>query len=225
VGLILSPAPLLYRAYVGGLYGDWVGALSRQYKQQRIMNILQVSNLFNQIAQGLPAIKYYHYGYYSDINVNIQNNFTGENTNGKEFPSVSFLYPDSRLAIKNDSVRGSLNCRLVFNDLQAYDNDSTLKNQSILEQHAELEAIAVNFLSEVNRLSRQAGNNSGIVGDVTFDYFSDAHTDRLITITANFALFYGLDCPTVQVNPASLDAPFNDVPPSAADDYELLTTI
>jgi hypothetical protein len=186
------------------------------------MNILQISNLFNQIAQGLPSIEFYHYGYYSDINRNVQNNFTGENTNGKTYPAVSFLYPDSRLAIKQDSVRGSLNCRLVFSDLQAYNNDSSLKNQSILEQHAALEAIAVNFMAEVNRLGRQAAYNLGILGDVTFDYLSDAHTDNLVLVTANFALFYGLVCPTTQVTPASLDAPFNDVPPSSVNDYELL---
>ena len=186
------------------------------------MNILQISNLFNQIAQGLPSINFYHYGYYSDINTNVQNNFTGENTNGKLYPAVSFLYPDSRLAIKLDSVRGSINCRLVFSDLQYYNNDSTTRNESILEQQAALEAIAVNFLAEVNRLGRQAAYNLGILGDVTLDYLSDAHNDSLVLVTANFALAYNLDCPTTQVDPSALDAPFNDVPPSSKDDYELL---
>ena len=189
------------------------------------MNILQIANLFNQIAQGLPAVNFYHYGYYSDINTNVQNNFTGENTVGKLYPAVSFLYPDSRIAIKEQSVRGSLNCRLVFSDLQYYNNDSTQRIQSILEQQAALEAIAVNFIAEINRLGRLAGNNLGVVGDVTMDYLSDAHNDSLVLVTANFALFYALDCPTIQVTPASLDAPFNDVPPSSSNDYELLTTI
>lgn len=186
------------------------------------MNILQVSNLFNQIAQGIPAINFYHYGYYSDINTNIQNNFTGENTVGKLYPAVSFLYPDSRLSIKQDSVRGSLNCRLVFSDLQYYNNDSSPRNESILEQQAALEAIAVNFIAEVNRLGRQVGNNLGLSGDVSFNYLSDAHNDSLVLVTADFALFYGLDCPITQVDPASLDAPFNDVPPSSSNDYEIL---
>ena len=189
------------------------------------MNILQIANLFNQIAQGLPAVNFYHYGYYSDINTNVQNNFTGENTVGKLYPAVSFLYPDSRIAIKEQSVRGSLNCRLVFSDLQYYNNDSTQRTQSILKQQAALEAIAVNFIAEINRLGRLAGNNLGVVGDVTLDYFSDAQNDNLIVVEAAFALFYALDCPTIQVTPASLDAPFNDVPPSAENDYELLTTI
>ena len=186
------------------------------------MNILEVSNLFNQIAQGLPAIKFYHYGYYSDINTNIQNNFTGENTNGKLYPAVSFLYPDSRLAIKQDSVRGTLNCRLVFSDLQYYNNDSSARNDSILEQQAALEAIAVNFIAEVNRIGRLSVYNSGILSDVSFNYLSDAHNDSLVLVTADFALFYALDCPTTQVVPASLDSPFNDVPPSSSNDYELL---
>ena len=110
----------------------------------------------------------------------------------------------------------------MFSDLQYYNNDSSARNESILEQQAALEAIAVNFIAEVNRLGRQAGNNLGVVGDVSFNYLSDAHNDSLVLVTADFALFYGLDCPTTQVDPASLDAPFNDVPPSDEDDYELL---
>jgi hypothetical protein len=222
VGVIRWPASLLCGAYVGGLYGHRFTTFPRQYKQQRIMNILQISNLFNQIAQGLPAVNFYHYGYYSDINTNVQNNFTGENTVGKLYPAVSFLYPDSRLAIKQDSVRGSLNCRLVFSDLQYYNNDSTLRNESILEQQAALEAIAVNFIAEINRIGRQAAYNLGVIGDVTMDYLSDAHNDSLVLVTANFALAYNLDCATVQIDPTALTPPFDEAAYLSTDDFELL---
>jgi hypothetical protein len=71
------------------------------------MKLVQISNLFNQIClainQANPQARrvgFYHYGWYSDVNTNVQNNWTGQNTVGVVYPSVQLLYPTASVEIK-----------------------------------------------------------------------------------------------------------------------------
>jgi hypothetical protein len=64
------------------------------------MNIVQISNLFNQVCLGINAqtagrVGFYHYGWYSDINANISNNWTGDNALGRLVSCGSIYVPDS----------------------------------------------------------------------------------------------------------------------------------
>jgi hypothetical protein len=188
------------------------------------MNIVQISNLFNQVCLGINAqtagrVGFYHYGWYSDINANISNNWTGDNALGRLYPAVQFMYPTATIEVKEKSVKGSLRCRLVVSRPQYYENDGSYINQSIIEAQAELEALAINIISEFNRLGRipTNGMSTGIQNPITIDYLSDAHNENLVLVDVAFNLWYVWECPTDVVDIPSLPAPFNTLPPAVTD--------
>ena len=188
------------------------------------MNIVQISNLFNQVCLGINAqtagrVGFYHYGWYSDINANISNNWTGDNALGRLYPAVQFMYPTATIEVKEKSVKGSLRCRLVVSRPQYYENDGSYINQSIIEAQAELEALAINIISEFNRVGRipTNGMSTGIQNPITIDYLSDAHNENLVLVDVGFNLYYIWECPTDVVDIPSLPAPFNGLPPIFTD--------
>ena len=188
------------------------------------MNIVQISNLFNQVCLGINAqtagrVGFYHYGWYSDINANISNNWTGDNSIGRLYPAVQFMYPTATIEVKEKSVKGSLRCRLVVSRPQYYENDGSYINQSIIEAQAELEALAINIISEFNRLGRipTNGMSTGIQNPITIDYLSDAHNENLVLVDVGFNLWYVWECPTDVVDIPNLPAPFDTLPPAVTD--------
>jgi hypothetical protein len=188
------------------------------------MNILQVVNLFNQICLGINAsspdrIGFFHYGWYSDINANIQNNWTGANEIGRKYPAVQLMYPISTVEIKEKSVKGSVKCRMIVSKQQYYGNDSQYVNETILEAQSDLEALAVTILSEYNRISRlpQYHMQTGIQNPITIDYLSDAHNENLVLLDIQFSIWYVWECPTISSDILSLAAPFNLLPPATTD--------
>jgi hypothetical protein len=188
------------------------------------MNIVQISNLFNQVCLGINAqssgrIGFYHYGWYSDINANISNNWTGDNALGRLYPAVQFMYPTASIEVKEKSVKGNLRCRLVISRPQYYENNGSYINQSIIEAQAEMEALAINIISEFNRVGRIPANgmSTGIQNPITIDYLSDAHNENLVLVDVAFNLWYVWECPTDVVDIPSLPAPFNTLPPAVTD--------
>lgn len=189
------------------------------------MDLVQISNLFNQVCLGINQatpnrIGFYHYGWYSDVNTNIQNNWTGTNTIGKLYPSVQFLYPTGSIEIKEKRFTNTLQCTIILSDLQYYNNDGTMNQRSIIEVQRDLENLAVNILSEFNRIGRQITYQIGFQSPVQVDYLSDQHNDSLVLLKLDFSLWYQIDCPVDVVDIASLPVN-NDIPPSN-NDYELL---
>lgn len=188
------------------------------------MNIVQISNLFNQVCLGINAqtagrIGFYHYGWYSDINANITNNWTANNALGRLYPAVQLMYPNATIEVKEKSVKGSLRCRMVISRPQYYENDGSYINQSIIEAQAELEALAINIISEYNRLGRIPTNSmqTGIQNPITIDYLSDAHNENLVLVDVGFNLYYIWECPTDVVDISGLPIPFNSLPPTIKD--------
>jgi hypothetical protein len=190
------------------------------------MNIVQISNLFNVVCIGINQqtagrVGFYHYGWYSDINANISNNWTGDNSLGRLYPAVQLMYPTASIEVKEKSVKGSLRCRMVVSRPQYYENDGSYINQSIIEAQAELEALAINIISEFNRLGRipTNGMSTGIQNPISIDYLSDAHNENLVLVDVGFNLWYVWECPTDVVDIAALPAPYSDLPPLTID-YE-----
>ena len=188
------------------------------------MNLVQISNLFNQVCLGINAqtagrIGFYHYGWYSDINANISNNWTGDNSIGRLYPAVQFMYPTATIEVKEKSVKGNLRCRLVISRPQYYENNGSYINQSIIEAQAEMEALAINIISEFNRLGRIPTNGmaTGIQNPITIDYLSDAHNENLVLVDVAFNLWYVWECPTDVVDISGLPAPYNTLPPATTD--------
>lgn len=185
------------------------------------MNLVQIFNLFNQICIGINAssperIGFFHYGWYSDINANIQNNWTGNNALGRLYPSVQLMYPNATIDIKEKSVKGSIQCRMIVSKPQYYSNDSQYVNETILEAQSDLEALAVNILSEYNRIARGV-LQTGIQNPITIDYLSDAHNENLVLLDIRFNIWYVWDCPAITIDISTLPAPYNSLPPINTD--------
>jgi hypothetical protein len=188
------------------------------------MKLVQISNLFNQIClainQANPQARrvgFYHYGWYSDVNTNVQNNWTGQNTVGVVYPSVQLLYPTASVEIKEKSVKGTLQCRLIFSDLQYYNNDASVNQRSIIEVQSDLEDLVVNVLSEFNRIGRTKDYQCGITTPITIDYLSDAHNNSLVLLDCSFTIYYIWDCPVYPADISLLSGDFADVPPPIKD--------
>jgi hypothetical protein len=188
------------------------------------MNIVQISNLFNQVCIGINQqtagrIGFYHYGWYSDINANITNNWTGNNALGRVYPAVQLMYPTANIEIKEKSVKGTLQCRMVVSKQQYYDNQNQYVNQSIVEAQADLEALAINILSEYNRVARLPANHmqTGVQNPIRIDYLSDAHNENLVLLDIQFTIWYVWECPIDTVDIAALPSPFNSLPPVVTD--------
>jgi hypothetical protein len=184
------------------------------------MNIVNISNLFNQICLGINVaapntIGFYHYGWYSDINANVSNNWTGNNDLGRLYPAVQLMYPTATIDIKEKSVKGSIDCRMVVSAPQYYENNAQYKDESIIETQAKLEALAINILSEYNRIARTM--QTGIQNPITIDYLSDAHNENLVLLDIKFRIWYVWDCPTITADIAGLPAPFDTLPPIDTD--------
>ena len=184
------------------------------------MNIVNISNLFNQICLGINiaapnTIGFYHYGWYSDINANVSNNWTGNNDIGRLYPAVQLMYPTATIDIKEKSVKGSIDCRMVVSAPQYYENNAQYKDESIIETQAKLEALAINILSEYNRIARTM--QTGVQNPITIDYLSDAHNENLVLLDIKFRIWYVWDCPTITADIAGLAAPFDTLPPIDTD--------
>ena len=54
----------------------------------------QISNVFNLMVQLDPRLKYYHFGWRSDILRNIDNNFDPGVSKGREFPALHWAVPE-----------------------------------------------------------------------------------------------------------------------------------
>lgn len=188
------------------------------------MDIVQISNLFNAICLDNPKVNFYHYGWTSDININITNNFTGENTRGKKYPSVHFDFPSETINITTSDVLSSMSGVLIFSDTQYYNSEKGENDsRSIIEIQRDLKDLAVEVINEFNRLGRTfSGRDTlGILqNSIRINYSANTRADRLVELFIEFTLSYRNKCSDFVSDIPALPAPYNTLPPSSSD-YEL----
>ena len=192
------------------------------------MDIVQISNLFNAICLDNPKVKYYHYGWTSDTNITVPNNFTTDNnSSGKKYPSVHFDFPSETVSITTQDVKSSLNGALIFADTQYYESEKGGNDsRSIIEVQRDLKNLAVEVISEFNRLGRTfSGRNIvGILQDsIRITYSANRRADRLVELFVEFTLIYRDICSSFVTDIPALPPDFNSLPPST-NDYELIKT-
>ena len=183
----------------------------------------KISNLLNIICQAHPDINFYHYGYESDININIKNNFTGDNSRGKKYPSLLFEFPSESWTLERSGAAAVMRGLLVFNDTQYYNSeDGSNNSRSILEIQTALQKTALEVVLEFNRLGRTFGGREviGITAVNNVIYAANLRADRLIEVVLDVSINYFLECSSFVADIGALDPPFNVLPPEAGD-YEL----
>lgn len=196
------------------------------------MSLVRISNLFNQLCQLHPDMNYYHYGWKSDINITVPNNFTlgdtGDLTNprGKKYPSLTLEFPSERWSVGTGvgATESFLRTFLIFNDTQRYNSEDGSNNPlSLLEQQDELQKIATDIVSEFNRIG---GSFSGLeflgikqINNVFYN--GEARADRLVELVLDVEIYYFIECSDFVADIGSLPPPFNQLPPGDQD-FELL---
>jgi hypothetical protein len=189
------------------------------------MSLTKISNLFNQLCQTHPDVKYYHYGWQSDINITVPNNFTlgsGEQTNprGKKYPSLTLEFPSERWELGGGGSQSFLRTFLIFNDTQRYNSEDGSNNpKSLVEQQDVLKKIAVDIITNFNRIGRAFGGKKIMqirnINNVI--YSGEARADRLVELVVDLEIYYFIECSSFIADIENLPPPFNTLPPTGED--------
>ena len=167
--------------------------------------LTEISNIFNLMVQADSRLKFYHFGWRSDINKNIDNNFDKGVKTGRLFPALHFDVPDffqpseelNYLGFKEDIA-----VNLYFDDLQNYDNSGEIKTDNLIEQWAALKQIAEDFISNLSEVLQYY--KAGFIRTVPrFEPKSNLFNDRLITFEVSFTIAHISEC-TEEVNKINL---------------------
>jgi hypothetical protein len=178
--------------------------------------ITEISNIFNLMVQADSRLKFYHFGWRSDINKNIDNNFDKGVKTGRLFPALHFDVPDffqpseelNYLGFKED-----ISLNLYFDDLQNYDNSGEQKTDNLIEQWAGLKQISEDFINNLSEVLQYY--KAGFIRTVPrFEPKSNLFNDRLITFEVSFTIAHFSECTEEihKINPAALpvlDCNFN----------------
>ena len=184
------------------------------------MTIVQLSNLFNLISENMPDIGSYHYGWPSDMNLNIQNNYDPNASTGTKFPAVLFM-PPTLSTRTDDSNTEALFSRygveLLFTDTYGY-NAQTLgyKSDTTVECEAKLQTIAADFINYL-RAYAFASETSFNIGDYTVEFDPWRFVQKTRSIRIRFELVFPGICPDDDLNLDFLPASFEDL---ETTDYE-----
>jgi len=188
------------------------------------MNVIGLSNLFNLIAQQL-GFKGYHYGYFSDINRSIDNNFNSTNSIGRQYPAM-LVEPPTTASVFLSAVTSQYGYIFHFLAPYAYNNDSTTNTAQFIEQEQALKDLANRFfysLMQVGSSPNLAGGNQYVSiasNTINFDAVENNEgVDGLMHIAATCILNVQEACPLNLFSIAAID-PAYAFPPSQDSDYE-----
>jgi len=159
--------------------------------------LTQISNIFNLMCQADSRIQSYHYGWRSDINRNVYNNFDPKVTKGRMFPAVHFDKPDGIQANEEPGYLGTnetIEMLLYFDTLQDYKNDGSANILNLIEQEDVLKIIANDFMANLIQVIGPDKYNIGNITDPKYIQRSNMHNQRLITWEVTFSLRHAIPC-------------------------------
>lgn len=160
--------------------------------------LTQISNIFNLMTQQETRLASYHFGWRSDINRNVSNNYDPKFSKGREFPALMFEPPESIQAQEEPEYLGSdedIEILLYFDALQDYNNDGSANTLNLVEQWSNLKTIAKDFMANlVNVLSNKYGNQLKLENNPRYVPRSNLHNAKLITWEVSFTLSHQVPC-------------------------------
>jgi len=148
------------------------------------MKIQLINSLIRETLDEQTYFKQSVYGWRSDVN---------QNNDDSQFPRVFFpASPDGTINYKSKS--GSMNVRLIFEDLQGMDNSGAEVVKELGEYWDDLLNNGIEFIQNLNTKFKQ--NSMGIenVSDMRFDTNSNVANTRLVIAYFDFVVFFKLDC-------------------------------
>jgi hypothetical protein len=151
------------------------------------MTITQLSNLFNLIVQNDAEYNFYHYGWPSDMNLNIQNNSDPNALTGRLFPYVLFMPPAVQARAMDNNVNSifdTYTCELLITDTYAYNQGVlTYKADTTIEIEQKLQVLAkklIQYLLDYSNVSIPPFNVSDY--NIEFDPYRFTNDTRSIRI-------------------------------------------
>lgn len=160
------------------------------------MTITQLSNLFNLIVQNDPAFKFYHYGWPSDMNLNIQNNSDPAASTGRLFPYVLLLPPSVRSrAMDNNtnSIFDTYTVEFLVTDTYGYEpGQLTYRTDTTIEIEQRLQVLSkklIQYLLDYSAISYPSFNVS--------DYRLDFDPYRFTADTRSIRVSFDLVIPAI----------------------------
>jgi len=157
------------------------------------MTITQLSNLFNLIVQNDADYRFYHYGFPSDMNINIGNNYDPLSDTGRLFPYVLLLPPilNSRAMENNTAaIYDTYQVEFLITDTYAYEQGVlTYKIDTTIELEQTLQILAkklIQYLLDYSAVSNPPFN----VGDyrIEFDPYRFTADTRSIRVTLDLVV-------------------------------------
>lgn len=157
------------------------------------MTITQLSNIFNLIVQNDSDYRYYHYGFPSDMNINIQNNSDPLSVTGRLFPYVLLIPPvlQSRaMESSTEAIYDTYQIEFLITDTYAYNQGLlTYKNDTTIEIEQSLQILAkkiIQYLLDYSAVSNPSFN----VGDyrIEFDPYRFTADTRSIRVTLDLVI-------------------------------------
>lgn len=159
-------------------------------------NYIIISNILNRLTQLDPSFNFYHFGWRSDVDKAITNNFNVDANTGKMYPSVQWIVPEQSEWNMSDEYqqRENLKMCLYFDALQDYDNCGKPVKLTMLEQMQVLKAQAQNFVINFNKVLCHYGLGQ-IQNKPIIELDSYSHKDRVIVCKICFDLDFIAECP------------------------------
>jgi hypothetical protein len=157
------------------------------------MTITQLSNLFNLIVQNDADYRFYHYGFPSDMNINIGNNYDPLSDTGRLFPYVLLLPPilNSRAMESNTAaIYDTYQVEFLITDTYAYEQGVlTYKIDTTIELEQTLQILAkklIQYLLDYSAVSNPPFN----VGDyrIEFDPYRFTADTRSVRVTLDLVV-------------------------------------
>ncbi len=178
------------------------------------MNLTILSNLFNIIVQATAGLNFYHFGYVSELNAQILNNYTKGAVNGTGskpvlYPAVIFQPPDSNLDIIQ--AKDYINAVFYFCDLQSLDPASKSPTPlTIVEKQDALIDKVKDLLT--NLYTTEDASPKVLEGRLVFnnplnlEVLTGAYDDNLIVLKVTTNIKYSRKCEVTALDLTGLEA-------------------
>jgi len=119
------------------------------------MTLTELSNLFNQVAQAIPEINNYHFGYLSDVNTPIINNSNPSVACQAKYPMLLLTPPDGSYSPSSGVVARTLEIWVFAR--QDSDDSGTICD-TLVERFSFVEQIGNDFLRNLFYAKNKTGN-------------------------------------------------------------------
>lgn len=153
------------------------------------MDIKGIHDIFRDVSESVPGLNSFAFGWPFDRTRGADPQTGQEAT----YPRVFFAVPTAT----QDTIRqqDTYAITLFFDDLEGYDNQGEYVGDTQLEQWANLQGLASEWVQEFKsrRLEREP-DGMAITGNITQGFDSFGGTQRLVTVTLTFSIIVTASC-------------------------------